>query len=54
MNKLLKRFMKKNCKRLIKKNLEQKKYLKEKVISCMLNGKGMIIHLIVRLIKKTL
>ena len=27
-------------------------YLKEKVISCMLNGKGMIIHLIVGLIKK--
>ena len=26
--------MKKNCKRLIKKNLEYKKYLKEKVISC--------------------
>ena len=29
-------------------------YLKEKVISCMLNGKGMIIHLAVELIKKTL
>ena len=47
-------FIKKNCKRLIKKNLEQRKYLKEKVISCMLNGKGMIIHLIVGLIKKIL
>ena len=33
---------------------ELKKYLKEKVINCMLNGKDMIIHLIVGLIKKTL
>ena len=46
--------MKKNCKRLIKKNLEYKRYLKEKMISFMLNGKGMIILLIVGLIKKTL
>ena len=46
--------MEKNCKRLIKKNLEQKKYLKEKVINCISNGKGMIIVLIVGLIKKTL
>ena len=46
--------MKKNCKRLIKKNLEQKKYLKEKVINCMSNGKGIIIHLIVGLLKKAL
>ena len=52
--KLLEHFMKKNCKRLIKKNLEKKKCLKEKVTSCMLNGKGMIILLIVELIKKTL
>ena len=52
--KLLEHFMKKNCKRLIKKNLEQKKYLKEKVINCMSNGKDMIIHLIVGLMKKTL
>ena len=44
--------MKKNCKKLVKKNLEQKKYLKEKMINCMSNGKGMIIHLIVGLIKK--
>ena len=44
--------MKKNCKRLIKKNLEYNKYLKEKVISCMLNGNCMIIVLIVGLIKK--
>ena len=47
-------FMKKNCKKLVKKNLEQKKYLKEKVINCMSNGKGIIIVLIVGLIKKTL
>ena len=32
--------MKKNCKRLIEKNLEQKKHLKEKVINYMSNGKG--------------
>ena len=50
--KLLEVFMKKSCKRLIKKNLEQKKYLKEKVINYMSNGKGMIIVLIVGLIKK--
>ena len=46
--------MKKNCKRLIKNNFEQRKYLKEKVINCMLNGKDMAIQLIVGLIKKTL
>ena len=46
--------MKKNCKKLVKKNSEQKKYLKEKVINFMLNGKDMIIHLIVGLMKKTL
>ena len=34
--------MKKNGKRLIKTNLEQKKYLKEKVTYCMPNGKGLI------------
>ena len=53
-NKLWELFMKKNCKKLIKKNLEYKKYLKEKVINCILNGKGMIIHLIVGLIKRSL
>ena len=52
MKKLLEHFMKKNCKRLIKKNLELKKYLGKKVINYMLNGKVMIIHLIVGLIKK--
>ena len=46
--------MKKNCKKLVKKNLEQKKYLKEKVINYISNGKGMIIVLIVGLIKKTM
>ena len=50
--KLLEVFMKKNYKKLLKKNLEQKKYLKEKVINCMSNGNGMIIVLIVGLIKK--
>ena len=50
--KLLEHFMKKSCKRLIKKSLELKKLLKEKVINYMLNGKVMIIHLIVGLIKK--
>ena len=44
--------MKKNCKKLVKKNLEYKKCLKEKVINFMLNGKSMIIVLIVELIKK--
>ena len=38
--KLLEHFMKNNCKRLIKKNLELKKYLGKKVINYMLNGKG--------------
>ena len=42
----------KNCKRLIKKNLELKKYLKENVINCMSNGKDIIIVLKVGLIKK--
>ena len=44
--------MKKNCKKLAKINLELKKYLKEKVINYMSNGKDMIIVLMVRLIKK--
>ena len=51
--KLLEHFMKTNCIRLIKKNLEQKKYLGKKVTNYMLNGKVMIIHLIAGLIKKT-
>ena len=54
MKRLLEAFMKKNCKKLIKKKLEQKKYLKVKAVNCMLNGKDMTIYLIVGLIKKTL
>ena len=42
--KLLEHFMKKNCKRLIIKNLELKKYLRKNVINYMLNGKVMTIH----------
>ena len=49
MKKLLEHFMKKNCKRLIKNNSELKKYLRKRVINSMLNGKVMIIHLIVGL-----
>ena len=52
--KLLEVFMKKNFKRLIEKNLEWKRYLKEKVINCMSNGNDMIIVLIVGQIKKAL
>ena len=52
--KLLEVFTKKNCKKLVNENLEKKKYLKEKVINCISNGKGMIIVLIVGLIKKTM
>ena len=52
--KLLEVSKNKNCKNLFKKSSEQKKYLKEKVINRMSNGKGMIIVLIVGLIKKTL
>ena len=50
--KLLEDFMKKNCKRLINKNLEQKKWLGEKEINYMSNGKITIVYLIVGLIKK--
>ena len=37
--KLLEVFMKKNCKKLIEKNLEQKKYLKEKKINYMYDSR---------------
>ena len=50
--KLMEVFMKKNCKKLIKKKLEYKKYLKEKVINYMSNGKDITIRLIVGLIEK--
>ena len=46
--------MKKNSRKLIKNNLELRKSLKEIKTSCMSNGKDMIIHLIVGLIKNTL
>ena len=52
--KLLEVFMKNNCEKLLKKHLESKKYLKEKMINYMSNGKGIIIALIFGLIKKTL
>ena len=52
--KLLEVSMKKNYKKLVKKNLEEKKCLKEKVINFVSNGKDMIIVLIAGLIKKKL
>ena len=52
MKKLLKLSMKKNCKRLISKNLGYLKWLKEKGINYMSNRKVMIIHLIAGLIEK--
>ena len=39
-NKLLEHFMKKNCKILIKKNLEQKKYLRKKGDKLYVKWKG--------------
>ena len=50
--KLQEHFMKKNCKKQIKKNSELKKQTKEKVIKYMSNGKDMIIHSIAGLIKQ--
>ena len=49
--KLLEHFKKKNCKRLIKKNLELKSTQEKRVINYMSNGK-IIIHIIAGLIKK--
>ena len=46
--------MKKNYKKLIRKNLELKEWLKGKEINCMSNGKNMITLLIVELMKKIL
>ena len=40
-------FMKKNCKRLIRKNLGLKKGLKEKEINYISNGKDIVVRLIV-------
>ena len=52
--KLLENFMKKNCRRLINKDLELKKCFKKKEINYMFNGYGrvMVVYLIVGLIKK--
>ena len=49
-------FMKKNCRRQrqIKKYLEKKNQSQEKEISCMSNGKAMMINLIGDWYKKTL
>ena len=52
--KLLAVFMKKNCRKLIKKNLELKKYCKQKETNYMSNGKDITTHLIAGLIKKDL
>ena len=43
---LLERFMKRNCKKQIKQNLEEKNLLKENVINYISNGKAMIVLLI--------
>ena len=54
MKKLLKHFMKKNSKKTNQKEFRiEKMSLKEKKINYMSNGKDMIIHLIVGLIKKS-
>ena len=47
-------FYEKELQRAIQEQFRKKKYLKEKAINCMSNGKGMIVVLIVGLIKKTL
>ena len=51
-NNFLERFSKNNFKKQIKKSLELKKYKREKVINCILNGKAPIALLIVELMKK--
>ena len=48
------KFYEKELKKTNQKEFRIEKILKKKVITCMLNGKGMIILLIVGLIKKTL
>ena len=47
-------FYEKEFQKTNQKELKQRKYLKEKVMNCVLKGKGMTIRLIVGLIKKTL
>ena len=53
LKKLLELFKKKNCKKIIKKILELKKFSSENMINYMSNGKATIILLIVGLIKST-
>ena len=50
--KLFELFTKRNCRKQIKKSLELKKSLKEKMINYMLNGKTIIILLTNELIKR--
>ena len=52
--KLMERFIKRTCKKQIKKSLDLKKLSREKVINYILNGKATIILLTVGLIKKDL
>ena len=47
-------FMRKNCKRLIKKNLGLKMRLKRKETNYMSNEKDIVLHLIARFIKRIL
>ena len=54
MKKLLERFMKKNCRRLINKEFRIDKLVKTKGNKLYVNGQAIIIHLIVALIKRTL
>ena len=54
MKKLLEVFMKKICKKQIKKNLELKKYWKQKETKCLSNGKDVTILLILGLIQSIL
>ena len=49
---LMEYFTKKNCRRQIKQILELRKQSKKKVMNCMINGKTMIIRLIVGLVKE--
>ena len=51
---MLKKFYEKELQKTDRKEFRIEKVLKKKVISYMSNGKVMIIHLIVGLIKKTL
>ena len=50
--KLMEYFTKKNCRRQIKQTLELRKQSRKKVMNYMINGKTMIIRLIVGLVKE--